>query len=211
MKIKELINSKISSGKKQINLERNTINGWGHDSNLNNTILEYRDISDLKNKISFDENSEKTRIHNSLKEFVTSEDRLDLLLDNMNKDMKKYDELIKDLIFTYNFIIVPELGLDDTTKDRLRIDIEQLLDDSLIEKSPDYYSTDISSNINYDLNQSKINDIEYINDSEGFSEVTDKNVWAMFTDFDTQTNKLADVYNANYKNRYNKHRDPVYI
>jgi ankyrin repeat protein len=186
MKIKELINSKISSGKKQINLERNTINGWGPDSNLNNTVLEYGNIVELKKQISFDENSEKTRIYGRLTEYLNGEDNLDLLLQNMNNDMEKYDEIIKELIFTYNFINDANLTINPDRKTDLTQEIKDILDNILKEKENEYYTTDISSNKIYDLNQSNIignvQHIENGNVSANFINVSAIN--KLFTDFD---------------------------
>ena len=201
MKIKELINSKISSGKKQINLERNTINGWGIDSNLNNTVLEYRDINELKKQISFDENSERTTIFQNFENFISSKEGLNSLLENINNDINKYDEMIRQLIFTYNFINNDNLTLSDERKQDLTKEIKVLLDSVLNEDKDTYYSTDIFSNKDYNLN-TETNIVKYI--ENGFINesiiMKNKNILSLTSDYDTEYNNINYIFDKKYNN-----------
>ena len=200
MKIKELINSKISSGKKQINLERNTINGWGIDSNLNNTVLEYRDINELKKQISFDENSERTTINQSFQSFITSKEGLNSLLENINNDINKYDEMIRQLIFTYHFINNDNITLPVDRKEDLTKEIKVLLDSVLNEDKDTYYSTDIFSNKDYNLN-TETNIVKYIENGDISQFILIHNsILSLTSDYDTEHNNIDNIFDKKYNN-----------
>lgn len=202
IKIKELINSKISSGKKQINLERNTINGWGSDSNLNNTVLEYRDITELKKQISFDENSERTTILQNFQNFLGSKEGLNSLLENINNDINKYDEMIRQLIFTYHFINNVNITLPNNRKQDLTKEIKVLLDSVLNEDKDTYYSTDIFSKKDYDLNREEPNIVKYIEngDISQSNLIQNRNILSLTSDYDTAHNNIDNIFDKKYNN-----------
>lgn len=119
-KLKEFIDTKVNLGKKQLNLERNTENGWGPDVNPDNIIMEYKEYNNLEKIIKFDIDISKKKVNDKL-------ETLDNIKENI-KDINLLCENIDNMIKYVYYInkIIDTSSIDDETKEQIKIDTSNI-------------------------------------------------------------------------------------
>ena len=146
-KLKEFLDTKVNFGKKQLNLERNTENGWGPDNNPDNIVMEYKEYNNLEKIINFDIDISKKTVNDKLR-------ILDSMKDNL-RNVKIFCENIDNLIIYIYYIneIVNISTIDADLKNNI------IIDTSKIEaiKNTEYLFPDLDLNNTADIS----NDITY--------------------------------------------------
>lgn len=228
VKTRELIQSKISSGKKQIQLEIRTEEGWSPDLNLNNAVLQYKNIKDIKKMLLFNEQLEKKSLTDNLDNINKKDNSFASNILNMTQNINMFDDIIRGLIFTYNFIdninIINDItdngdgtytqNNKDEEKNKLNEYIQKVLDEIFIETNNKYYSSDIFRKIEYNITEENVdidgNLIENIktgNKNILLQGQIQKNIEKIFNDFNNETNQTADddgnIINVEYKKKDN--------
>jgi len=137
-KLKEILDKKVNFGKKQLNLERNTENGWGPDVNPDNIIMEYNEYNNLEKIINFDIDISKKKIIDKLSIFKDLKQNI--------QNIKHFYENI-DNIVKYIYYINEIVSLSGSTSDKIDVkDLENI-------NNNDYLFPDL------DLDLNNVNDI----------------------------------------------------
>jgi ankyrin repeat protein len=146
-KLKEFLDTKVNFGKKQLNLERNTENGWGPDVNPDNIVMEYKEYNNLEKIINFDIDIAKKTVNDKLR-------ILDSMKENL-RNVKNFCENIDNLIIYIYYInkIVNIYITDKDLKKKIIIDtskIETMSNTKYLFPDLDLGNTaDISNDITY--------------------------------------------------------------